>query len=344
MDFAEEYRIKRKLIGLLAALLIALLSATAVTAWATSPRFQAHTLQSLDDKKKDVQELTTAATATAIAITLLPGDAATPVAEKLADLSQYLLIVLCAIYLEKYIVTVMGLVTFRYLVPVSMLFLIASMFSSNYKRGLRSTGLRMLAFGLSLVFVIPVSVKITDVIENTYKSTLETTIQSSEEVLGDISGTGQTVEPVEEEPEEETNLWEKIKSIPSTVSENASEAVASITRVSDEKLKELETVLNNFMESIAVMIITSCVIPILVLIFFFFILKSVVSGNNPQPVYLISDEREREEEKPSRKRARKKRGRLREVHEARKTREMDGEDEEGEEDGENLEDKEYEEE
>lgn len=334
MDFAEEYRMKKKLLLLLAGLLVALLSATAVTAWATSPEFQAHTLQSLDDKKKDVQELTTAATATAIAITLLPGDAATPVAEKLADLSQYLLIVLCAIYLEKYIVTVMGMVTFRILVPLSMLFLICSLFSSSFKRELRSVGLKMLAFGLSLAFVIPVSVMITDVIENTYKSTVETTLQSSEEVLGEISGTGQTVEPVEEEAEEDKNLWEKIKSIPSTVSESASDAVASITRVSEEKLKELETVLNNFMESIAVMIITSCVIPILVLIFFFFILKSVVSGNNPQPVYLVPDGRERGEERPSGKGSRKKRGRSRKAHDVREVHEMNVEDEEDGEDGE----------
>ncbi len=52
-------------------------------------------------KKTTALELTAAATAASAAITLIPGDAGTPIADKLADLSSYFLIVVCAIYLEK---------------------------------------------------------------------------------------------------------------------------------------------------------------------------------------------------------------------------------------------------
>ena len=72
-------------------------------------KINAHAIQSLDDKKTTALELTAAATAASAAITLIPGDAGTPIADKLADLSSYFLIVVCAIYLEKYLVTITGL-------------------------------------------------------------------------------------------------------------------------------------------------------------------------------------------------------------------------------------------
>lgn len=56
---------------------------------------------------------------TSALITLLPGDTATPIAEKMADVSGYLLVVLCAIYLEKYLVTITGYVAFTYLIPIA---------------------------------------------------------------------------------------------------------------------------------------------------------------------------------------------------------------------------------
>lgn len=64
-------------------------------------KINAHAIQSLDDKKTTALELTAAATAASAAITLIPGDIGTPIADKLADLSSYFLIVVCAIYLEN---------------------------------------------------------------------------------------------------------------------------------------------------------------------------------------------------------------------------------------------------
>lgn len=281
---------KKWWVRLLVYLLAALLSVFVVTPIVTSPKRNAHTLESLDAKKKDVQELTTAATGTAIAITLLPGDAATPIANKLADLSQYLLIVLCAIYLEKYLVTVMGLVTFRYLVPIAMGLLCIDL--ALKKHEIRSAALKISLLGIALTFVIPASVAITDMIETTYKASIESALENSEEVTKEISGGASTADLQKEESastaatQDDQSLWDKIRGIPRAVTEGTTDVVSNLTQVSEEKLKELETVLNNFMESIAVMIITSCVIPILVLVFFIYVIKSVVSAATPVRIVL----------------------------------------------------------
>ena len=94
-------------------LLVAILSITVVGKYVSAPENHQKTIASLDDKKQTVMELTAASTVTSALITLLPGDTATPIAEKMADVSGYLLVVLCAIYLEKYLVTITGYVAFK---------------------------------------------------------------------------------------------------------------------------------------------------------------------------------------------------------------------------------------
>ena len=94
------------------------------------------------------------------------------------------------------------------------------------------------------------------------------------------------------EEEAQKGLLERIKDIPSAFSESASDVVASVTQVSEEKIKELEVMLNNFLESIAVMIITSCVIPILVLLVFFHMIKLVLNLGNVEHLAVLHSRRD----------------------------------------------------
>ena len=99
---------QKKILFALIPIVIALLSFFVIARFTSSTEFNAKTIQSLDDKKTTVMELAAASTAASAAITLIPGDVGTPIANKLADLSSYFLIVFSAIYLEKYLVTITG--------------------------------------------------------------------------------------------------------------------------------------------------------------------------------------------------------------------------------------------
>ena len=112
---------QKKILFALIPIVIALLSFFVIARFTSSTEFNAKTIQSLDDKKTTVMELAAASTAASAAITLIPGDVGTPIANKLADLSSYFLIVLCAIYLEKYLVTITGYAAFKILVPIACL-------------------------------------------------------------------------------------------------------------------------------------------------------------------------------------------------------------------------------
>ena len=64
----------------------ALVSFYKVADYAASPETHRQTIEALEEKKATVMKLTGAATGVSVAITMIPGDAATPIAEKLADL------------------------------------------------------------------------------------------------------------------------------------------------------------------------------------------------------------------------------------------------------------------
>ena len=122
---------KKKCIYIVIWLLIGLLSFTVLGKYASAPESHQATIASLDEKKATVLELTAATTATSALITLLPGDIGTPIAEKVADLSGYLLIVLCAVFLEKYLVTITGYAAFKIFIPAACVLYAANMMVRN---------------------------------------------------------------------------------------------------------------------------------------------------------------------------------------------------------------------
>ena len=109
-----------RIICVAAAVILALASIFGVAKLTTDPAFYQKSIAALEEKQETVLELTAASTAASAAITLLPGDTATPIADKLADLSGYFLIVLCAIFLEKYLLTITAAAAFKVLIPAGL--------------------------------------------------------------------------------------------------------------------------------------------------------------------------------------------------------------------------------
>ncbi len=268
---------QKKILFALIPIVIALLSFFVIARFTSSTEFNAKTIQSLDDKKTTVMELAAASTAASAAITLIPGDVGTPIANKLADLSSYFLIVLCAIYLEKYLVTITGYAAFKILVPI------ACVFFSGYllwrKEILRVVAQKFLLFGLAVYLVILASVKVADMIETTYASSIESTIETAKQTTDEIeSETGESGQVDDKSSNEKSqsdsdsdskeNAGGFFSGLFNKVQEGVSTATANV-----------ENVLNNFIEALAILLVTSCLIPILVLIFFVWLVKMLLGLN-----------------------------------------------------------------
>ena len=286
--------IKQKCITAAVLLLVAILSITVVGKYVSAPENHQKTIASLDEKKQTVMELTAASTVTSALITLLPGDTATPIAEKMADVSGYLLVVLCAIYLEKYLVTITGYVAFTYLIPIACGLWILNLIFANAT--VRKLAAKLAVFGLAISLVVPASVKISDLIGDTYQAQIKATIEDAKNtqsilensgVVDDTNAaengtgiTGTATENTQEKNNSESssvsNIFDWAKDAISSAKDSVANVVENVTISTEELVQKVENSLNHFIEAVAVMIITSCVIPMLVLLLFFWMVKIVL--------------------------------------------------------------------
>lgn len=231
--------LQKKTLFVVIPLLIALLSVFVLSGPASSPDLHGPTLAALEEKQTTVLELSAASAAASAAITLIPGDVATPIADKLADLSSHFLLVLCAVFLEKYLLTITGTVTFSFLIPVScLLYVLYVLFDW---KSLRLLAARLTAFGLLIFLVIPASVYVSDLIEDSYQASIEATIETARDAAAELESESETA-------------GEGEKGFFSGLISTVTDGVSGIT----DKVGEM---VNRFMEALAVMLVTCCAIP-----------------------------------------------------------------------------------
>ena len=270
--------IKQKCITAAVLLLVAILSITVVGKYASAPENHQKTIASLDEKKQTVMELTAASTVTSALITLLPGDTATPIAEKMADVSGYLLVVLCAIYLEKYLVTITGYVAFTYLIPIACGLWILNLVFENAT--VRKLAAKLAVFGIAIFLVVPASVKISDLIGDTYQAQIEATIEDARNTQSILENSGVVDDDTNATEttgiDATSNIFDWAKDAISSAKDSVANVVENVKISTEELVQKVENSLNHFIEAVAVMIITSCVIQMLVLLLFFWMVKIVL--------------------------------------------------------------------
>ncbi len=259
--------------------LVGLLSFFVIGEIASSPEAHANTIESLDEKKDTVMTLVAGSSGTSTAITLLPGDAGTPIAEKLVDLSSDFLIVIAAIYLEKYLLTIIGFLTFKVIMPLGCAMLCVAVLMRGQPRlraWLVNFVLKVSLVGIAMYMVVPVSVFVSGMIERTYESSLNATLENAQ----------QTAEAIEKGAQEESSEETESKGIIETIQDIPS-AIQQIPNEVTGLVEEAKEALNNFIEALAVMIVTSCIIPILVLLFFLWIVKALLGVSVELPMGML---------------------------------------------------------
>lgn len=229
----KNEKVMKSLIAVLL-LVLAVFSFVFVGDVAENPKAYSHTIAALDQKEQNVLKLTAGATATSVLITLIPDDIATPLADKLADVAGYLLIVICAVYAEKYLLTITGFAAFRILIPLACIFGIVSLFRKNSWS--RQLAVKLVVFAAVAVLVIPVSIRTSEMVEGVYRESIESTLEEAEQAQDEVGS--------------QDAIMEKAKAI-----------------------------INNYVQAVAIFIVTSCVIPVVVLIFFSWVLRMLFGIN-----------------------------------------------------------------
>lgn len=258
---SSKHSFRFRIIAIALCIIIAAISWFGLAKRYSSPdeKINKDTIAYLDEKKTTALELSASATAVSTLITLAPGDDGTPVANKIMDLAGYFLIVVSAIYLEKYLLTILGALTFKWLIPISML-AIAAYFGFR-KDFLWKIGVKILVFGLAIYAVIPVSVQVSKMIYNTYQESIDETITEA----NDLAEDSDTSASDEKDKDEDNSFLDKAKDVIDSAKNTLS--------VTADKLKYM---LNKFIDGLAVLIVTTCIIPILVMVFFIWLVKTIL--------------------------------------------------------------------
>ena len=138
-----------------------------ISGWQSSPETHRTSIEYLNEKQATVMKLTAASTAASAAVSALPGDTGSAIAEKLADLTSDFLIVLCAIMLEKYLLTIIGYAVFRFILPAVCVLLIVRQFRSSAI--LRRSAFKLTLFGMAVWLAVPGGITVSRMIEATYE-------------------------------------------------------------------------------------------------------------------------------------------------------------------------------
>ena len=233
-----------------------ILSCTVVGNKLTDPATYSHTIEVLDHNRTTILGLTAASAAASAAVSALPDDVCSPLSQEISDFTTYFMLILSVIYLEKYLLTILAAAACYLLIPAGCSALLVNCF---FPKGLlQSIGTKLVVFGAAVLLVIPTSVWVSDQINAIYSESIEITVASASAVSENLTG------EVADEGEENTTVIDEAKALLGDLSGSVAGVV--------EQFKNL---LNRFIEATAVMIVTTCLIPLLVIVFFVWIVKTL---------------------------------------------------------------------
>ncbi len=295
-------------------LALTLVSAIVLCNHFTNPDSWTGQIASLDEKASAVTGMSAMSLGLSGGLSLLPGDAASSIADKFADLSVDFGIVLGVTYLEKYMLTIGSLLSFRFLIPAGLVLLWISELQTGAQRfvgAFRSIGVKCLVFGVLLFALVPASLGLSSLIERTYQLDAASVAAAAEAVESEaaeatdaVTGESDAPDVAEasgsteaEESDSEgfsligaaSSLWDSVtgaaESVTTAVQEVASDAVEGVTETVTSAVDDATSAFNRLLESFVVMVITTCVIPLLTLALMVWFAKTLLSVDVPAPVW-----------------------------------------------------------
>lgn len=258
-------------------------------------------IEKLDAKAQTVTALVGTTTAASVAISAIPGDTGIPVADKLMDVAADFAIVLGAIYLEKYMLTIFGLAACRVVVPLACALGVGYVLvreDVTWRAGLRTSAVKLALLALALTLVVPASVQVSNMIEDTFEyDAASVSSEMDAEGAADSGAAAAMTESADAADNARSNDGASSDEAPDAsadpigafaawaggLGEDIGSALSGAgTALSSGVTGILDTAkgwVARLIEAFAVMIVTNCVIPVVVLLFFVWIINVFMGLN-----------------------------------------------------------------
>lgn len=261
-------------------LAVILVASAAFSFVSGKPEFHKNITDYLTGKEENVLALTATSAVLSTAISMLPDDQGTPMANQIAEFTDYFLIIMAALFAEKYLLSIIFLIAFRFVIPLCCVGLIFARLRNNYS--LKSAAIKIFIVALAFSFAVPTSVWISRTIEKT--NIISSVLPDAELVEPEDKIEPDTSNDEKEAVEDGVKGWISgfVSQISNAVNDIKDAAVEAASKVGSD-LKDIpgkiQVEITHFIESIAILLVTSCIIPLLVIVFLVWILKVVFKIN-----------------------------------------------------------------
>ena len=226
-------------------------------------KYVQYTIERLEKSQNTIAAFSGTTLATSLAISALPDDFASPLANTVSDLNKYFIFMFAVIFVEKLLVVEGSKVVLTWIVPLACGLYIAFVLTS--KEVFRKFASKLLILAISLIVVIPFSTYLTETVCKDYLVYVDETIAEADagaEKINEIMMAG----------DEEVNFFDKLSNAFKT----------AIQSVSD-LLTYFKNVVRKCVNAIAIMLVTTFVVPVLILMLFRWWLKELFSLHIPNP-------------------------------------------------------------
>ena len=238
--------------NILILVLIGVFSFFIITSWLPDRGFIKDSIESVEESSNTVMKFSAATLSTSLAISALPDDFATPLADSLADMNIYFIAILVMLHFEQLLIRYGVKLAFAIAIPVACGIGILSILLK--KELLKGIAARVAVLGLAVALVVPCSTHITNYIAADLTAYVENTIADTED------GGDKLNEAMEGGTEEHT-MFEKLSDLFQTAINDMSNLMT-----------HFQNTIRKCMNSIAILILTNCLMPIVN----FFILKWIL--------------------------------------------------------------------
>lgn len=220
-------------------------------------------LESLEESSDMVMKFSAVTLSTSLAISALPDDFATPLAESLSDMNIYFIAILVVLFFEKLLLQYGVALAFVILIPAACA--IGVLFVATQRGLLKGLAIRLCILGLAVALVVPCSTHLTDYVAADLMDYVSETIEETENDAGKLS------EAMEDSSGEKT-IFERLSDLFHTAVNSVSDLMAYF-----------QNTIRRCMNAIAILILTNCLMPLLTLFVLKWILREVFQIVLPMP-------------------------------------------------------------
>lgn len=240
---------------------------------ASDPNTLSGVRASLDSQQSTVTGLAGTATAIAAGLSVVPGDALTPVADKLIEVSGWFVVIIVTIFVQKILVTVAGSIAFALIVPIACALGIVAIYSRRV--GFRTLAIKLAAFAIVLAFAVPASIWASTALTETHAQAVLAANAAEDLAEEDDLTAGDG--PNEAPASGDTDFLGSIQSWVAGAVDNVGNFVQSAANSIDEAKDDAVRASEYYTEQFALLLVTTCIMPILVLLLLWWVIKMLFS-------------------------------------------------------------------